>query len=197
MRRREFIALLGASVAWPLAALAQEPGRTYRLGVVTTYSLDDQAQGGSMIALFDELRRRGFIEGKNLIVESHVTGGRPELRSEYLAELVKAKVDVIYTGGAGSIRAAQHATQTIPILAITDDMVGSGLVTSLARPDGNITGVSILATELDGKRQEILVEAVPGLRRMAALAYGCETGSIAGSSARTQRRTFNSLDHQS
>ena len=170
MRRREFIALMGASVALPFAALAQEPGRTYRLGVVTTYSLDDPAQGGSMIALFDELRRRGFIEGKNLKIESRVTGSRRELLSEYLAELVKAKVDVIYTGGAGAIRAAQQVTKTIPILAITDDMVGAGLVESMAHPNANTTGISILATELDGKRQEILIEAVPGLRRMAALA---------------------------
>jgi putative ABC transport system substrate-binding protein len=170
MRRREFIAFMGASAAWPLAAMAQEAAQTYRLGIVTTYSLDDPAQGGSMIALFDELRRRGFIEGKNLIVESRVTGARPELRSEYLAELIKANVDVIYTGGAAAIRAAQQATKTIPILAITDDMVGSGLVDSMARPGGNTTGISILATELDGKRQEILIEAVPGLRRMAALA---------------------------
>jgi putative ABC transport system substrate-binding protein len=166
MRRREFIALMGASVAWPFAALAQQAGRTYRLGTVTILSRDDPA----MIALIDELGRRGFVEGKNLIVVSRVTGGRPELGSEYSAELVKAKVDVIYTGGAGPIRAAQQATKTIPILAITDDMVGSGLVGSLAHPDGNTTGISVLATELDGKRQEILIEAVPGLRRMAALA---------------------------
>ena len=93
-----------------------------------------------------------------------------DLISQYAAELVKARVDVIATGGDVAIRAAQQATKTIPILAITDDMLGAGLVNSLARPNGNTTGVSILATELDGKRQEILIEAVPGLRRMAALA---------------------------
>ena len=80
-----------------------------------------------------------------------------------------ARVDVIVTAGDETVRAVQRATKTIPIVAIVGDMLGSGLVNSLARPDGNTTGVSILATELDGKRQEILIEAVPGLRRMAAL----------------------------
>ena len=90
--------------------------------------------------------------------------------SNYAAELVKARVDVIAAGGPFAIRAAQEATKTIPILGVVDDMVGSGLVHSMAHPDGNTTGVSILATELDGKRQEVLIEAVPVLRRMAALA---------------------------
>jgi len=94
-----------------------------------------------------------------------------DLVSEYAAELVKARVDVIVTAGdVTTIRAAQQATKTIPILAMTDDMVRLGLVASMARPDGNTTGVSILALELDGKRQEILIEAVLGLRRMAFLA---------------------------
>ena len=93
-----------------------------------------------------------------------------DLISEFAAELVKSKVDVIYASGDAAIRAAQQATTTIPILGITDDMVEAGLVKSLARPDGNTTGTSVLSTELDGKRQEILIEAVPGLRRMAALA---------------------------
>jgi ABC-type uncharacterized transport system substrate-binding protein len=84
--------------------------------------------------------------------------------------VVKAKADVIFCAGDVAVRAAQQATATIPILAVTDDMVGSGLVRSLAQPGGNTTGVTILATELDGKRQDILIEAVPSLRRMAILA---------------------------
>jgi putative tryptophan/tyrosine transport system substrate-binding protein len=116
-------------------------------------------------------RRRGFIEGQNLAVEYRAYGLHVDLVSEYAAELVNARVDVIVTAGdVATIRAAQQATKTIPILAMTDDMVRLGLVASLARPDGNTTGVSILALELDGKRQEILIEAVPGLRRMAFLA---------------------------
>jgi putative tryptophan/tyrosine transport system substrate-binding protein len=99
-----------------------------------------------------------------------------DLIPEFAAELVKAKVDVIYAAG-DAVRAAQRATTTIPVLAIAQDMLGQGLVNSLARPGGNTTGVSVLATELDGKRQEILIEAVPGLRRMGILADSKVTSS--------------------
>ena len=167
MRRRNFIALLGATVAWPLRARAQEAGRTYRLGCLLPLTHDALIN----IAFFDELRRRGFIEGQNLTVEYRAYGLHVDLISEYAAELVNARVDVIVTAGIDdTIRAAQQATKTIPILAMAGDMVGSGLVGSMARPDGNTTGVNIFANELDGKRQEILIEAVPGLRRMAFLA---------------------------
>jgi putative ABC transport system substrate-binding protein len=167
MRRREFIALLGGgAVAWPLAARAQEEGRTYRLGGLSAGPRD----APYLQAMFDELRRTGFIEGQNLTMDWHQYGTRVDLIPEFAAELVKAHVDVIVATGDTAIRAAQRATITIPILGSTDDMVESGLVSSLARPDGNTTGTSILAADLDGKRQEILIEAVPGLRRMAALA---------------------------
>jgi putative tryptophan/tyrosine transport system substrate-binding protein len=164
MSRREFIALMGASVAWPFAALAQQAGRTYRLGCLLPPPRDNPN-----IPFFEELRRRGFIEGQNLTVEYRAYGLHADLISQYAAELVKARVDVIATSGEETVRAVQLATKTIPIVAIVGDMLGSGLVTSLARPDGNTTGVSILARELDGKRQDILIEAVPGLRRMAVL----------------------------
>jgi putative tryptophan/tyrosine transport system substrate-binding protein len=118
----------------------------------------------------EELRRLGFVEGKNLTIDFRSYGPRTDLIPEFVAELVKARVDVILVNGDAAIRAAQEATTTIPILAGSDDMVGAGLVSSLAHPGGNTTGMSIFATELDGKRQEILIEAVPGLRRMAALA---------------------------
>jgi putative tryptophan/tyrosine transport system substrate-binding protein len=168
MRRRDFITLVGgAAAAWPLAARALEAGRTYRLGCLLPLPRDAPIN----IAFFDELRRRGFIEGQNLTVEYRAYGLHVDLISEYAAELVKARVDVIVTAGdVATIRAAQQATKTIPILAMTDDMIGSGLVNSMARPNGNTTGVNILAIELDGKRQEILIEAVPGLRRMAFFA---------------------------
>jgi putative ABC transport system substrate-binding protein len=166
MRRREFIALLGASVAWPFAAVAQEPGRTYRLGGMSAGPRDSPP----FIAMFDELRRFGFIESQNLTVAWHPYGSRIDLVPEFAAELVKAKVDVIYATGDIAIRAAQRATATIPIIGSTEDMVGSGLVNSLARPGRNTTGISILGTELNGKRQEVLIEALPELRRMAALA---------------------------
>jgi putative ABC transport system substrate-binding protein len=168
MRRREFIALAGASVAWPFAAMAQQAGRIYRVGILATATRSHQANMWPV--LLDELQHRGFVEGKNLIVEYRATGQDNNLRSQFAAELVKAKVDVILVLGDAGIRAAQEATHTIPILAGSEDLVGAGLVDSLARPNGNTTGVSILATELDGKRQEILIEAVPEVRRMAALA---------------------------
>ena len=97
------------------------------------------------VAFFDELRRRGFIEGQNLTVEYRAYGQHVDLISQYAAELVKARVDVIAAAGDETVRAVQQATKTIPIVAIVGDMLGSGLVTSLARPDGNTTGVSILA----------------------------------------------------
>jgi putative tryptophan/tyrosine transport system substrate-binding protein len=173
MRRREFIALMGASVTWPFAALAQQAGRTYRVGGLSS----GPRNSPPLVAMFDELRRFGFIEGQNLTIDWRSYALHIDLIPEFVAELVKSKVDVIYASGEG-IRAAQHATATIPIYGITEDMVGQGQVNSLARPGGNTTGISILATELDGKRQEILIEAVPGLHRMAVLADSKATGSL-------------------
>jgi putative tryptophan/tyrosine transport system substrate-binding protein len=173
MGRREFIALLGASVAWPLAALAQEPGRTYRVGGLSSGPRSSQP----FVAMFDELRRFGFIESQNLTIDWRAFALNIDLIPEFVAELVKSKVDVIYASGDAGVRAAQRATATIPILGVTQDMVGRGLVNSLARPGGNTTGVSVFATELDGKRQDILIEAVPGLHRMAVLADSKATGS--------------------
>ena len=167
MKRRDFITLVGgAAVAWPLAALAQEAERTYRVGALSAGSGDSPPA----VAMFDELRRFGFIEGQNLIVDWRQYSLHVDRISEFAADLVKSKVDVIYANGDAGIRAAQQATTTIPILGTSDDMVKSGLVKSLARPDGNTTGTSFLSAELDGKRQDILIEAVPGLRRIAAIA---------------------------
>jgi putative ABC transport system substrate-binding protein len=116
------------------------------------------------------LRRLGFAEDQNLAVDWKGYGLSAEQFERHAAELVNAGVDVIVAGGDAAVRAAQRATTSIPILALTDDMVGQGFVRSLAKPGGNTTGVTILASELDGKRQEILIEAVPGVRRIAALA---------------------------
>jgi putative ABC transport system substrate-binding protein len=165
-KRREFITLLGgAATTWPLAAHAQEPGRIYRLG----YSSASPRDAPHFVALFDELRRLGLVEGQNLAVDAAGFGLPPERFAAHAADLVKARVDVIFAGGDAAVRAAQQATTSIPILAFTDDMVGQGFVRSLGQPGGNTTGVTLLASELDGKRQEILIEAVPGVRRIAAL----------------------------
>jgi putative tryptophan/tyrosine transport system substrate-binding protein len=169
MRRREFIALMGASVAWPFAAMAQQAGRMYRIGLLWGGARTSEVEP-VVTAFLDEVGRHGFIEGMNLTVDYRAFALHPDRLSEYAAELVKGRVDVIGATGNMAIRAAQEATKTIPILGITDDLLGSGLVNSMARPNGNTTGVSILAGDLDGKRQDILIEALPGLRRMAALA---------------------------
>ena len=163
MRRRKFITLLGGAAASPFAAMAQEPGRTYHMGCLLPNPPNEY------VAFFDGLRRRGFIEGQNLTVEYRAYGQHVDLIPQYAAELVKARVDVIAGSGDEAVRAIQQATKTIPIVGMVSDMLGSGLVTSLARPDGNTTGVSMLTVETDGKRQDILIEAVPGLRQMAVL----------------------------
>jgi putative tryptophan/tyrosine transport system substrate-binding protein len=170
MTRRELITAIGGATLFPLTARAQETGRTYRLG-----SLQFSAPTVPWhTALFDALRQQGFIIGQNLIRDAHGYGLRADQLAEHASEIVKDQVDVIICAGDQAVRAAQQATQTIPILAIAEDMVGSGFVASLAKPGGNTTGVSILTAELNGKRQEILLEAAPGTR-IAALA---DTNSI-------------------
>lgn len=167
MRRRDFVTLLGGAAAvWPLVARAQQVGRIYRIGGLHQAPHDAPHHA----AFFAELQRVGIIEGQNLIIDRRGYGQRPERFAELVQEQIKAQLDVILCGGEAAGRAAQQATTTIPIIVLADDMIRSGLVRSLAQPGGNTTGVSILASELDGKRQEILTEAVPGLRNMAILA---------------------------
>ena len=167
MRRREFITLLGgAATPWPLAAQAQEPGRIYRLA----FLIPSPRQAPNTIALFDELRRNGFSEGQNLVVIPDGFEADTEHPSKLAAALVEAAPDAIITGPAVPLRVFQSITHTIPLIGMTDDMVGEGLVASLAQPGGNITGISLLSPELDGKRQDILIEAVPEARRIAAMA---------------------------
>jgi putative ABC transport system substrate-binding protein len=167
MRRREFITLLGGAVAvWPLIARAQDAGRTYRIG----FLLPSTRESLAVVALFDELRLNGFVEGQNLIV---IPGGFAVPNDQIpsvVASLVAASPDVIVSGPELPLRALQQATRTIPLIGMTEDMVADGLVASFARPGGNITGISLLSPELDGKRQEILIEAIPGVRKIAVLA---------------------------
>ena len=167
MKRRDFMTLVGGSVvALPLAALAQKAKRTYRLGCLSPHPRDIPFN----TLFFDNLRRAGFIEGQNLTIDYRAFAPRPDLISQYAAELVIAQPDVLYAASEAAIHAVQQATKSIPIVGIAGDMVREGWVESFTRPNGNTTGISIFATELDGKRQDILIEAVPGIRRMAALA---------------------------
>jgi putative ABC transport system substrate-binding protein len=163
-RRREFLAALGGATILPLMARAQEVGRIYRLGVVIPATRE------SVAGFFDELRAAGFIEGQNLVVTGFysVPGDH---NGEQIAAVIRAAPDAILCGPETYVRAMREATQTIPLNSMSEDLVGEGFAKSLAKPGGNITGVSLLSPELDGKRQEILIEAVPGVKRIAALAY--------------------------
>ncbi|HZT89988.1 MAG TPA: ABC transporter substrate-binding protein [Stellaceae bacterium] len=138
----------------------------YRLGNL----LSSPPTAPHQAALREELARQGFVEGHNLWIDRDGYGLAIDQLGRHATVLVGSGVDVIIAGGDAAVRTAQQATAEIPILALTDDMVGQGFVHSLARPGGNITGVTILAAELDGKRQEILLEAVPGTRHIAVLA---------------------------
>jgi ABC transporter substrate binding protein len=165
MKRREFITLLGGAAAWPLAAHAQEPGRVYRLGSLIPAGRETPA----VVAFFDEMRLLGFIEGRNLDV---IPGGFNVPRDRIdamVALIIKAAPDAIISGPDRYTRAFQEATKTIPLIGMSEDMVADGLVPSLARPGGNTTGISILSPGLDGKRLELLIEAVPAARRIGAL----------------------------
>ena len=167
MRRREFISLLcGIAAAWSHPVSAQEPGRIYRMGFLVPTS----RQSPTVMAFFDELRLNGFIEGKNLIVIPGGFGVPNDKIADVAASLVAASPDIINAGPELPLRALQKINRTIPMVGISEDMVADGLVASLARPGGNITGISLLSPELDGKRQEILLEALPGTRKMAVLA---------------------------
>ncbi len=166
MRRRDFIILICFGVAWPRAARAQEPGRVYRLGILQP----SPRRLAVFDAFFEGMRQYGFIEGQNLLDDPNGYGLRSEQFAGHAFEIVKQGVDLIVCAGDPAIRAAHQATKAIPILAGTDDMFGAGFVHSMAKPEGNITGHSILSFELNGKRQEILTELLPTVRHMAALA---------------------------
>jgi putative ABC transport system substrate-binding protein len=167
MRRREFITLLGGAAA-TMAAVpnvwAQPAGRTYRLGVLVQGSRN----AAHWMAFFDELRKQGFLEGVNLSV---VDGFNTPLdRAVFAAAMmINVRPDAVMTAGALT-RVLQRASETIPILTVSDDLLAENAVASLSHPGGNTTGISILATELDGKRQEILLETIPDTRRLAILA---------------------------
>jgi putative tryptophan/tyrosine transport system substrate-binding protein len=164
MRRREFITLVGvATAAWPLGSGAQQAVKVYKLGFLSAGSPDTSGD-------LDALREWGYVEGKNLIVEPRFAEDRLDRLPGLAAELVSLKVDVIWTVGTLAPLAAKRATSTIPIVMIAaGDPVGSGLVASLARPGGNVTGTSLMAPDLGGKRLQLLKELVPKLSRVAVL----------------------------
>lgn len=167
MKRREFIGLVGgAAIALPLGARAQEPGRIYRLAVVISSGRDEPPTA----AFLDELREQGFAEGKNL---EFIRGGfrfDNQQTAEVVPAIVKAAPDAIVVAGDFIAEKFQKETKSIPLVVMTEDMIAAGFAASLAKPGGNITGISLMSPDLDGKRQDILIEAVPGAQRIAVLA---------------------------
>src|SRR5262249_753972 len=170
MRRREFIALLGSGVAgWPLAARAQQPGKPPTIGFMGSTTAPVAAQW--VASFVQRLRELGWLDGRDVAIEYRWAEGRPERYAEIAAEFVRLKVDVILTHNTPTVLAAKQATSLFPmVLATAGDPVGSGLVATLARPGGNVTGISSQASDATGKRLELLREVVPGLRRFAILA---------------------------
>jgi putative ABC transport system substrate-binding protein len=182
---------------WPLAARAQQAAKLPTVGFL---GAGTPATHGQWAAAFvQRLRELSWIEGRNLSIEVRWAEGRSERYAEIAAEFVRLKVDVIVTGG-GAVLAAKQATSVIPIVfALANDPLGTGVVASLARPGGNVTGLSLQATDLAGKRLELLREVVPGLRRLAILANAgnpaavLEMGEVQ-STARTLGLTVATLE---
>jgi ABC-type uncharacterized transport system substrate-binding protein len=167
MKRREFITLLGGAVAWPLAARAQQAGKLPTIGFL---GADPSIESKRVAAFVQRLRELGWIDGRNLAIEYRWAEGRNERYAENAAELVRLKVDVIVTVATVPTLAAKQATAVIPIVfAASGDPVGTGLVASLARPGGNVTGLSSQTAETAGKRLELLREIFPGLGRLAIM----------------------------
>jgi len=170
MNRRTFITLLGGAAAWPAAAGAQPPTKIARIGVLIIGQLDSPETGENVDAFRQELRARGYIEGRNIVIDYRAAEGRIERLSGLAGELAHLNVDLIVAVATPGGRAAQQATTTIPIVvAAMGDPVRDGLVASLSRPGGNITGTTFLGPELVPKRLAVLKEIVPKMSRVAAL----------------------------
>ena len=169
IRRREFIFTLGgAAAAWPLAARGQQSGKLPTIGFLAA---NPSIESQRVAAFVQRLRELAWIDGRNLAIEYRWAEGRNERYAESAAEFVRLKVDVIVTVATPATLAAKQATMVIPIVfAAASDPVGTGLVASLARPGGNITGLANQISDTGGKKLELLREVVPGLRRLAIMA---------------------------
>jgi putative tryptophan/tyrosine transport system substrate-binding protein len=165
MRRREFIRLIGGAATWPLAAGAQHAARSYRVAYLALLA------GQDAMIVKQRLNELGYTEGKNLIFDLRSAEGQPERLSDLATELVRTNPDVIVAGfGTLTAKAAKAATTTIPIVfAGVGDPIGAGIVKSLNRPGGNITGLHLGGTEINGKRLQILLEMVPSIQIIAVL----------------------------
>ena len=168
VNRREIITLLGGATIWPMAATAQQVGKTPRIGVLlagTPASFSTRAK-----AFLEGLRDHGYVEGRTIAIEWRWAQDKAERLPELAAELVGLNVDALVTGGTPAAKALKSATRTIPIvMAIIGDPVAAGLVDSIARPGGNATGFSIVAPDLSGKRLQLLKEVIPGISSVAVM----------------------------
>jgi putative tryptophan/tyrosine transport system substrate-binding protein len=174
LRRREFITLLGGAAAWPLAVRAQQPKTQRRIAIfhpaIPVALLTETGGGSAWRAFFGELRRLGYIEGENLIIERYSAEGHHERYTDIARDIVSRRPDVIVTGTNPVVTAFKAATSTIPVVAFMLDPLHAGLVTSLSRPGGNLTGITLDAgVDVWGKRLEILKEAIPSAGRAAFL----------------------------
>ena len=168
MKRREFITLFGGAAVWPLAAHAQQPGKMARIGFLGSATAAGSAE--SVEALRAGLRDFGHVEGSNIVIEFRWAEGKYDRLSDLVAELIRLNVEVIVTHGTPGTRAAKQTTTTIPIvMAISGDAIATGLVTSLARPEANVTGSTFFIPQLNAKRLELVKEVCPHVARVAAL----------------------------
>ena len=166
MQRRAVIAGLGVVCTSPWPALSQQSERAYRIAFVAPIAQN----APQWKEVLDELRKSGFVEGKNLTVDLHGLGQSPDRAEALMAEAIDGAPDLIYCGGDAAMHAAAKLAKSIPIVATADDFLATGLAASLAHPGGNFTGMSLFAPELNGKRIELLIEMLPGISQVAVLA---------------------------
>jgi len=177
--RRVFVgSLTGGLLDTTLAAGAQQAGKVYRVGYLSPGSPSDPGRQRRFEAFRQGLRELGYVEGQNIAIESRWAEGQYDRYSALAADLVRLKVDVIVAVGGRATQDAQQATRTIPIvMSVVIDPVGSGLVASLARPGGNVTGLTVMASDLVGKQFEVLKEVIPKVSRIALLWNPANPGS--------------------
>lgn len=169
MRRREFMTLLGGAATWPLAARAQQPTGMRLIGILFGTSAQAAQARGLLNAISQGLKERGWIEGQNFTFDYRFANGKEEELPKLAAELVQSRLDAILTDGTPATAAAKNVSRTVPIVAVTNDPVGSGFARSLNQPGGNVTGVSLLGPQLAGKRLQLLKEVVGGPLRVTIL----------------------------
>jgi putative tryptophan/tyrosine transport system substrate-binding protein len=174
MTRRAFIAMLGSATAWPLAAQTQQPATQHRIAIfhpaIPTALLTETGGGSAWRAFFGELRRLGYVEGENLVIERYSAEGHHERYADLAREIVTRDPNLIVTGTNPVVIAFRAATSTIPVVAFMLDPLKAGLVTNLSRPGGNLTGITLDAgNEIWGKRLQMLKEAIPSIANVAFL----------------------------